>query len=104
MEAHKQALIDKLKETDSPSLVLHLVCLILYQMTTQNMLNASGRFVSNILHVLKNRLPPETNELLQRYHGELPLFSLRYRHFVCYNIRIFFIFRTSFESFQVERK
>lgn len=69
LESHKQALIEKLKETDSPSLILHLVSLILFQSVTQNMLNASGRFVSNILNFIEKRLPADAFAILQRYHG-----------------------------------
>ncbi|KAK7605267.1 hypothetical protein V9T40_007125 [Parthenolecanium corni] len=68
LESHKQALLNKLEETDDPPLVLHLASLILFQNVTQNMVNASGRFVTNILGVLEKRLPAEDYQPVHQYH------------------------------------
>ncbi|XP_065225139.1 E3 UFM1-protein ligase 1 homolog isoform X2 [Planococcus citri] len=77
LESHRQALIEKLKETEDPPLVLHLVLLILFQNITQNILNASGRFVSNILSLLGERIDENNFAVLQQYHGNvLKLFKL----------------------------
>ncbi len=69
LESHKQALVEKLKETEDPPLVLHLASLILFQTVSQSMLNASGRFVSNILQWLEKRLPGEGFETLRHYQS-----------------------------------
>lgn len=71
LESHKQALIEKLKETsDNPPVVLHLAVLILFQNVTQSMLTASGRFVADILGFLNGRLPDDNFATLQQYHGK----------------------------------
>lgn len=63
--------MEKLKETENPPLVLHLATLILFQNVTQNMLNASGRFVSNILSLINGRIAEEDYSILQQYYGQL---------------------------------
>lgn len=70
LESHKQALLNKLGETDDPPLVLHLASLILFQNVTQNMVSASGRFVANILNILEKRLPAEDYQPFQHYHSK----------------------------------
>lgn len=69
LESHRQALLEKLKETEDPPLVLHLASLVLFQNVTQNILNASGRFVSNILSLLDGRMDKEKLSVILHYHG-----------------------------------
>lgn len=68
IHSQRQALLEQLSDTDDPALVLHLTSLVLFQSVTQNILHASGRFVSSILQFLAPNLSPEVNESLQKYH------------------------------------
>lgn len=111
LESHKQALLNKLEETDDPPLVLHLASLILFQNVTQNMVNASGRFVTNILGVLEKRLPAEDYQPVHQYHSNLFCFfflvcsftilifplTINLSHLYCHC-------SSSFEILQVERR
>lgn len=68
VHSHRQALLQQLSDSDDPALVLHLTALLLFQSVTQNILHASGRFVSSILQFLAPHLSPEVNESLHKYH------------------------------------
>lgn len=70
---HRQQLIEQLNVSNDPALVLHLASLIIFQGVTQNILHASGKFVSTILAHLQPNLSTETYNSLQRYHGEFEL-------------------------------
>lgn len=54
---HRQALTEQLKETEDPALVLHLTSVLLFQASTQCMLNAPGRCVPQIIGTLIGRIP-----------------------------------------------
>lgn len=54
---HRQALIEQLKETEEPALVLHLTSVLLFQASTQCMLHAPGRCVPQIIGTLTGRIP-----------------------------------------------
>lgn len=54
---HRQALIEQLKESEDPALVLHLTSVLLFQASTQCMLHAPGRCVPQIISILTGRIP-----------------------------------------------
>lgn len=102
LESHKQALLNKLEETDDPPLVLHLASLILFQNVTQNIVNASGRFVAIILNILEKRLPAEDYQLLQQYHSKLfsrLIFAvINMFFFSCNPSHLYSLYSSSFET------
>jgi hypothetical protein len=59
---HRQALIEQLKDTEDPALILHLTSVLLFQASTHCMLHAPGRCVPQIIGTLVGRvsevLPP----------------------------------------------
>lgn len=65
---HKEKLLQQLSEAEDPAIILHLVALILFTSASNNILHASGRFVSNILQYLQPQLNPVQNECLIQYH------------------------------------
>lgn len=66
---HRQALIEQLKETEEPALVLHLASVLLFQASTQCMLHAPGRCVPQVIATLTGRIPTEQQQLLSTYQG-----------------------------------
>lgn len=66
--SHKHGLLEQLANCSDPALVLHLTVLILFTVSTQNMLHASGRHVSAILSFLQPSLAPEQAQTLTTYH------------------------------------
>lgn len=54
---HRQALLEQLKESEDPALVLHLTSVLLFQASTQCMLHAPGRCVPQIINILTGRIP-----------------------------------------------
>lgn len=54
---HRQALMEQLKESEDPALVLHLTSVLLFQASTQCMLHAPGRCVPQIINILIGRIP-----------------------------------------------
>lgn len=66
---HRQALIEQLKETEDPALVLHLASVLLFQASTQCMLHAPGRCVPQIIGTLTGRIPTEQQQLLSAYQS-----------------------------------
>lgn len=54
---HRQALIEQLKETEEPALVLHLASVLLFQASNQCMLHAPGRCVPQVIATLTGRIP-----------------------------------------------
>ncbi|XP_055598994.1 E3 UFM1-protein ligase 1 homolog [Uranotaenia lowii] len=65
---HKHGLLEQLSNCVDPALVLHLAVLIIFTITTQNMLHASGRHVSAILSFLQPSLTGEQSTTLTTYH------------------------------------
>lgn len=66
---HRQALIEQLKDTEDPALVLHLASVLLFQASTQCMLHAPGRCVPQIIGTLTGRIPTEQQQLLSAYQS-----------------------------------
>ncbi|KAH1173485.1 E3 UFM1-protein ligase 1 [Mauremys mutica] len=66
---HRQALIEQLKVTEDPALVLHLTSILLFQFSTQCMLHAPGRCVPQIISFLTTKIPEDQHSLLVKYQG-----------------------------------
>uniref|UniRef100_A0A8D0HAR1 E3 UFM1-protein ligase 1 n=1 Tax=Sphenodon punctatus TaxID=8508 RepID=A0A8D0HAR1_SPHPU len=66
---HRQALIEQLKVTEDPALVLHLTSVLLFQLSTHCMLHAPGRCVPQIITFLSTKIPEDQNSLLVKYQG-----------------------------------
>ncbi|CAM2111984.1 E3 UFM1-protein ligase 1 [Caretta caretta] len=66
---HRQALIEQLKVTEDPALVLHLISILLFQFSTQCMLHAPGRCVPQIITFLTTKIPEDQHSLLVKYQG-----------------------------------
>lgn len=65
---HKHGLLDQLANCTDPALVLHLTCLVIFTISTQCMLHASGRHVAAILAFLQPHLQTDQAQLLTQYH------------------------------------
>ncbi|KAH0622158.1 hypothetical protein JD844_024212 [Phrynosoma platyrhinos] len=66
---HRQALIEHLKVTEDPALVLHLASVLLFQFSTHCMLHAPGRCVPQIITFLSTKIPEDQHSLLVKYQG-----------------------------------
>ncbi|OXB83152.1 UNVERIFIED_CONTAM: hypothetical protein H355_014408, partial [Colinus virginianus] len=66
---HRQALIEQLKVTEDPALVLHLTSVLLFQFSTHCMLHAPGRSVPQIISFLSDKIPEDQHSLLIKYQG-----------------------------------
>ncbi|NXC41676.1 UFL1 ligase, partial [Penelope pileata] len=66
---HRQALIEQLKVTEDPALVLHLTSVLLFQFSTHCMLHAPGRSVPQIISFLSGKIPEDQHSLLVKYQG-----------------------------------
>lgn len=67
---HKHGLLDKLSNCSDPALVLHLTVLVVFTVSTQSIVHASGKHVSAILSFLQPSLSNEQSETLRHFHGE----------------------------------
>lgn len=65
----RQVLIEQLSAAKDAALVLHVAVLLLFLTVTQTILNASGRFVPQIISFLQPHLPVSTAELLSTLQG-----------------------------------
>lgn len=65
---HKHGLLEQLTNCSDPALVLHLAALVIFTVSTQTMLHASGRHVSSVLSFLQPSLQAEESQLLTQYH------------------------------------
>uniref|UniRef100_A0A8C0EB28 E3 UFM1-protein ligase 1 n=1 Tax=Bubo bubo TaxID=30461 RepID=A0A8C0EB28_BUBBB len=66
---HRQALIEQLKVSEDPALVLHLTSVLLFQFSTHCMLHAPGRSVPQIINFLSGKIPEDQHSLLVKYQG-----------------------------------
>ncbi|XP_063168021.1 E3 UFM1-protein ligase 1 [Candoia aspera] len=66
---HRQALIEHLKVTEDPALILHLTSVLLFQFSTHSMLHAPGRCVPQIVTFLSTKIPEDQHSLLVKYQG-----------------------------------
>nr|SVE84122.1 EOG090X0267 [Daphnia pulex] len=65
----RHLLIEQLNAAKDAALVLHVAVLLLFHTVTQTVLNASGRFVPQIITFLQSHLSPSTAELLSTLQG-----------------------------------
>lgn len=65
---HKHELLEQLSNCQDPALTLHLAVLVIFTIATQNMLHASGKYVSSILSFLQPYLSSEQSQALKEYH------------------------------------
>lgn len=68
---HKHALLEQLSNCTDPALTLHLAVLIIFTISTQCMLHASGKFVSSILSFLQPSLSPDQSAALTDFHDSV---------------------------------
>ncbi|KAL8186278.1 UNVERIFIED_CONTAM: E3 UFM1-protein ligase 1 [Gekko kuhli] len=66
---HRQALVEQLKVTEDPALVLHLTSVLLFQFSTHCMLHAPGRCVPQIITFLSTKIPEDQHSCLVKYQG-----------------------------------
>uniref|UniRef100_A0A8D2NPG2 E3 UFM1-protein ligase 1 n=1 Tax=Zosterops lateralis melanops TaxID=1220523 RepID=A0A8D2NPG2_ZOSLA len=66
---HRQALIEQLKVTEDPALILHLTSVLLFQFSTHCMLHAPGRSVPQIINFLSGKIPEDQHSLIVKYQG-----------------------------------
>uniref|UniRef100_UPI00398EE0A2 E3 UFM1-protein ligase 1 isoform X2 n=1 Tax=Pristiophorus japonicus TaxID=55135 RepID=UPI00398EE0A2 len=66
---HRQALLEQVKATEDSALVLHLTSVLLFQLSTHNMLHAPGRCVPQIITFLNTKIPEDQYKLLVKYQG-----------------------------------
>ncbi|XP_029451258.1 E3 UFM1-protein ligase 1 isoform X2 [Rhinatrema bivittatum] len=66
---HRQALIEQLKITEDPALILHLTAVLLFQISTHCMLHAPGRCVPQIVAFLSTKIPEDQHRLLMKFQG-----------------------------------
>lgn len=67
---HRAGLLEQLQLAEDPSAVLLLAALIIFEIITQTMLHASGRFVSQILEFIRTGLSNEDYMELQHFYGK----------------------------------
>nr|CAG4636818.1 EOG090X0267 [Ceriodaphnia reticulata]SVE72800.1 EOG090X0267 [Ceriodaphnia reticulata] len=65
----RHVLIDQLNAATDYALILHVAALLLFHTVTQTVLNASGRFVPQIITFLHSHLPDSMSELLSTFQG-----------------------------------
>lgn len=89
---HRQALIEQLKVTEDPALVLHLTSVLLFQFSTHCMLHAPGRSVPQIINFLSGKIPEvffssfvRGNYLFSMTEHE----SCALHYFCCINLTLF---------------
>ncbi|NXX43933.1 UFL1 ligase, partial [Tricholaema leucomelas] len=66
---HRQALMEQLRVTEDPALVLHLTAVLLFQFSTHCMLHAPGRSVPQIINFLSGKIPEDQHSQLVKYQG-----------------------------------
>ncbi|XP_028903049.1 E3 UFM1-protein ligase 1 [Ornithorhynchus anatinus] len=66
---HRQVLIEQLRVSEDPALILHLTSVLLFQFSTHCMLHAPGRCVPQIVSFLSNKIPEDQHSLLVQFHG-----------------------------------
>ncbi|XP_072107770.1 E3 UFM1-protein ligase 1 [Mobula birostris] len=66
---HRQALLEQVKGTEDPALVLHLTSVLLFQLSTHHMLHAPGRCVPQVISFLSSKIPEDQYKFLVKYQG-----------------------------------
>lgn len=88
--AHKHGLLEQLGKCEDPALVLHLATLVIFEVTTQNMIHASGRHVSSLLAYLKPYLTEDQLFELSNYHGKFNLLLHCWQYCLIMHVCVFF--------------
>ena len=95
----RQGLIEQLSTATDAALVLHLAVLLLFHSVTQSVLNASGRFVPQIIAFLQLHLPAPTVELLTTLQGKYIIKIVdQLMLFFLFFFFIFFFFRIGYSG------
>ena len=68
--AHRQSLLEQIESSQEPSQLLLLVCLVIFQFQTGQMIHASGKFVPGLVSQISNNLDnQEDAETLKKYQS-----------------------------------
>ena len=62
---HRSSLVEQLQACVDPAVTLHISCLVLFQTVSGTILQASGKFVPNIIRYLGGKVPEEFHSLLR---------------------------------------
>jgi len=66
LDEARKSLLHELENSDTdPALNLHIACLILFSLTTNNLVQASGKFVPQIISFLQGKLQKEEHAVLK---------------------------------------
>lgn len=68
---HKHGLLDKLATCTDAALVLHLTALVIFTVSQQSIVHASGKHVTALLRFLHPVLNGEQNVMLGKFHGTI---------------------------------
>ena len=68
---HRQSLIDQLEKCTEPALTLHLCSLIIFIIQNNSILQASGKFVPQILAKITPTLPEEQRDFVKSYQSKV---------------------------------
>ena len=66
---HRQSLMDQIETCQEPATILLLVCLVVFQIQTGNMLHASGKLVPIVVKNISDQLDEEDANILQSYQN-----------------------------------
>ena len=66
---HRQSLMDQIESCQEPATIMLLVCLVVFQLQTGNMLHASGKLVPIIVKQISLQLDDKEKEVLQNYQN-----------------------------------
>ena len=66
---HRQSLMDQIESCQEPATIMLLVCLVVFQLQTGNMLHASGKLVPIIVKQISLQLDDKDREILQNYQN-----------------------------------
>ena len=66
---HRQSLMDQIESCQEPATIMLLVCLVVFQLQTGNMLHASGKLVPIIVKQISPQLDDKDREILQNYQN-----------------------------------
>ena len=84
LAGNRSALIEQLEGSIDTALILHISCLILFQTVTGNLLHASGKFVPQIIHFLRDHLPEDKHSVLLEYQGKFQFLICNFLIFMDY--------------------
>lgn len=68
--SHRQSLTKSLASETNPALVIHITSVLLFQLVTNSMLHATGKFVPLITSFLKKHMKEDQHQLLLKGQGK----------------------------------